>query len=268
MFPGMLTVSGQIAPEPFAVDYLIATARLAKLSVYSIQIVPKHPSKPTPMEFTRPIAKISLGDMVHQRMITALVSGQFRGGEELNEVALAAQFQVSRTPVREALRRLEAEGLVVNLVNRQATVIEMSRTDVIETYHLRQMLESAAAGLAAEHLGVEPLLELRALANAAAPPAGGQWGHDERRFDAELHRQVAESCGNQRLCKEIVKYTNLVRFVRSRVGLNPERLAQGHAEHLRILSALEARDAHRASAEMSAHIASALQLVLEDLPLH
>ncbi len=219
------------------------------------------------MEFKSPIAKVSLGDLVHQRMITALLSGQFRGGEDLNEVALAAQFQVSRTPVREALRRLEAEGLVVNLVNRQATVIEMSRTDVIETYQVRQILESAAARWAAEQLDAEQLLELRALANAAAPPPGGQWGANERRFDGELHRKVAESCGNGRLCKEIVKNTNLVRFVRSRVGLNLERLAQGHTEHLRILAALEARDAERASAEMSAHIASALQFVLEDLPL-
>lgn len=218
-------------------------------------------------EFQSPIQRVSLGDLVHQRMITALVSGQFRGGEELSEAALAAQFQVSRTPVREALRRLESEGLVVNLVNRQATVIELSRTDVVETYEVRQTLEASAARRAAERMGSEQIAELRSLASAALPARGGGWGNDERKFDEALHRSVAESCGNDKLRKEIVRYSNLVRFVRSRVGRSPQRLAQGHAEHLRIVDALEAHDADRAEAEMSAHIALALQFVLENLPL-
>lgn len=219
------------------------------------------------VEFRNPIPRVSLGDLVHQRMVAALVSGQFRGGEELSEAALAAQFQVSRTPVREALRRLEAEGLVVNLVNRQATVIEPSRTDVVETYEVRQILEASAARRAADRMSSEQIAELRSLARAALPTASGEWGNDERKFDEELHRSVAECCGNEKLRKEIVRYSNLVQFVRSRVGRKPQRLAHGHAEHLRIVDALEARDADRAGAEMSAHIASALKFVLEDLPL-
>lgn len=214
-----------------------------------------------------PIQRVSLGEIVHQRMIAALLSGQFRGGEELSEAALAAQFQVSRTPVREALRRLEAEGLVVNVVNRQATVIEPTRKDVVEAYEVRQILEASAARRAAERLTNEQIAELRSLARRALPTARGAWGDDERMFDEALHRSVAESCGNDRLCKEIVRYSNLVRFVRARVARSPQRLAQGHAEHLQIVDALEARDALCAEAEMAAHIASALKFVLEDLPL-
>lgn len=218
--------------------------------------------------FQSPIRRVSLGDLVHQQMITALVSGKFRGGEELSEAALAAQFQVSRTPVREALRRLEAEGLVVNLVNRQATVVELSRADVVETYEVRQILEASAARRAAGRISAEQIRELRSLAEAALPTGRREWGDDEREFDEALHRSVAECSGNDKLRHEIVRYSNLVRFVRSRVGRSPQRLAQGHAEHLRIVDALESRDADRAEAEMSAHIASALKFVLEDLPLH
>lgn len=214
-----------------------------------------------------PIHRVSLGEIVHQRMIAAFLSGQFRGGEELSEAALAAQFQVSRTPVREALRRLEAEGLVVNVVNRQATVIEPTRTDVVEAYEMRQILEASAARRAAAQLTNKQIRELRVLARRALPVTPEEWGDDERKFDETLHRLVAESCGNERLHKEIIRYSNLVRFVRARVARSPQRLAQGHAEHIRIVDALEARDGPRAEGEMAAHISSALQFVLEDLPL-
>ena len=70
------------------------------------------------IEFKSLAPQASLGDRVYQQIVEALVSGQYAGGEELNEVNLAAQFQVSRTPVREALRRLAAEGLAVNQRNR------------------------------------------------------------------------------------------------------------------------------------------------------
>jgi DNA-binding GntR family transcriptional regulator len=219
------------------------------------------------IEFKSVVSNVSLGELVHQQIVEALVSGHFRGGEELNEVSLAAQFQVSRTPVREALRRLAAEGLVVNQRNRHATVVDMSRDDVVETYQVRQILEASAARFAADRIDQGRLSELRSLASAATPFADDQWEIAERRFDEELHRAVAETCGNRKLLSEIQRYNNLVRFVRSRVARNADSLAQGHTEHLRILAALEGRDSQLAEAEMSAHIASALQFVLNDLPL-
>jgi DNA-binding GntR family transcriptional regulator len=169
--------------------------------------------------------------------------------------------------VREALRRLAAEGLVINQRNRQTTVVQLSRRDVIEMYQVRQILEAAATRLAAQQISDQQLFELRSLAMAATPVADEEWVGDERKFDAELHLTIARSCGNATLQRDIARYVNLVRFVRSRVARNPERLAQGHAEHLRILAALESRRPELAETEMSAHIASALNFVLEDLPL-
>lgn len=210
---------------------------------------------------------VSLGDLVYQQIVEALVSGQYAGGEELNEVILAAQFHVSRTPVREALRRLAAEGLVVNQRNRQTTVVEISPSEVVQTYQVRQILEAAAARMAATHISSTRLAELKGLAKAATPRSDADWGNGERKFDEELHRAVAESCGNAKLQREIQRYNNLVRFVRSRVARSPQHLAHGHTEHLQILTALEHRDPTKAEAAMSAHIASALQVVLEELPL-
>jgi DNA-binding GntR family transcriptional regulator len=218
------------------------------------------------LELQTPIQRASLGELVYQRIVDHLLAGGFHFGEELNEVALATRLGVSRTPVREALRRLTAEGLVVSGGNRQATVIEPSRAYVLDTYQIRGILEAAAAGRAATRMTGAQLTELRRLAAAAVPPPGKDWGKAERSFDERLHSLVAEACGNDRLRREIARYITLVRFVRSRVARNPRRLGQGHDEHVMILNALETRDAPRAEAMMKAHIDSAMQCVIEDLP--
>lgn len=220
---------------------------------------------PKKREFKSTAPNVSLADLVHQRIVEALVTGQFKGGEELNEVGLAAQFRVSRTPVREALRRLAAEGLAVNQRNKQTTVIQMSHQDIIETYQIRQALEAAAARLAAPQIDVSKLVELRSLAEAATPTRTRDGEGAERQFDDELHRAIAEASGNAKLLHEIQKYQNLVRFLRARLGRLPHRKTTSHAEHLRILEALERRDPQRAEMEMAAHIAAASQSLLEEL---
>lgn len=212
-----------------------------------------------------PIQRRSLGDLVYERLARELTEGRYGFGDELNEVALAGHFRVSRTPVRDALRRLAAEGLVVNSRNHRATVIEPSRREVEETYQVRQVLESAAARQAAPRIASARLVELRGLASAAVPPRGGNWGTAELRFDVELHRAIAEACGNARLRDEIERYGRLVRFVRSQVARDPVVLRDGHEQHLRLLEALEARDPEAAAAAMEVHIAAALRSVLDGL---
>jgi DNA-binding GntR family transcriptional regulator len=218
------------------------------------------------VELPTPILRRSLGDEVYERLADELCGGMHGCGEELNEVALADRFQVSRTPVREALRRLSAEGLVVSTRNKRATVIRPSRREIEETYQVRQILEAAAARLAAARLADAELAELARLAERAVPRRGAAWGLPERTFDERLHRAVAEGCGNTRLRDEIVRYSKLVRFVRSRVARNPQRLEEGHHQHRRILAALAARDADAAEHQMAVHIADALASVLKDLP--
>jgi DNA-binding GntR family transcriptional regulator len=212
-----------------------------------------------------PIEHRSLGDLVYERLARELIEGRYGCGEELNEVALAGHFRVSRTPVRDALRRLAAEGLVVNTRNHRATVIAPSRREIEETYQVRQVLESAAARLAAPRIAPLRIAELRSLSDAAVPPGGGTWGAPELKFDIELHRAVADACGNARLREEIERYGRLVRFVRSQVARDPAVLRDGHEQHLRLLAALEAHDPDAAAAAMEAHIAAALGSVLDGL---
>lgn len=210
-----------------------------------------------------PIPRSSLSDLVYDRLVEALTTGRYNCGDELNELTLAVEYDVSRTPVREALRRLASEGLVTNSPNRQATVIQLSKSVIRETYEVRQTLEAAAAARAVEQITADDLSELRRKAIAAVPGDDSAWGQPERRFDDDLHHVIAARCGNDLLRREIARYLKLVRFVRTRVGRNPEALAQGHREHEQILTALEARDPLAAQQAMSTHIASALKFVLE-----
>src|SRR5204862_6428177 len=114
-------------------------------------------------------------------------------------------------------------------------------------------------------IGALRLLELRSLADAAVPPPGETWGPAELRFDVELHCAVADACGNSRLREEIDRYGRLVRFVRSQVARDPAVLRDGHEQHLRLLEALEAGNPRAAAAAMEAHIAAALESVLDGL---
>ena len=215
--------------------------------------------------YSEPIDRPSLGDLVYERIVRELCEGRYNCGQELNEVALAEYYQVSRTPVRDALRRLAAERLVVNTRNRRATVICPSRREIEETYQVRLILETAAARMAASLIPNDRLTQLRQLAKEAVPSPGEAWGSAELRFDVELHRAVAESCGNARLREEIERYGRIVRFVRSQVARDPAVLQDGHEQHLRLLAALEARDAQSAAQAMEEHITSALRSVLAGL---
>lgn len=213
----------------------------------------------------KPVDRQSLGDQVYQRLIRELCDGRYACGEELNEVALADHYKVSRTPVRDALQRLAAERLVVNVRNRRTTVIHPSQKEVEETYQVRQILESAAARQAAPNISQQVLTKLRNLADAAIPASGQSWGKAELQFDVELHRAIAEACGNSRLREEIERYGRIVRFVRSQVARDPAVLQEGHEQHLRVLAALESRDEDAAAKAMEEHISAAAQSVLSGL---
>ncbi len=108
------------------------------------------------------VRPISLVDSIYETLLDAIVSGQLPHGSELNSVSLAKQLDVSRTPLREALRLLERDGLVHQAGNHKARVAEFSADDIREIYEVRLHLEAASAELAAKHITPDLLNELRA----------------------------------------------------------------------------------------------------------
>ena len=218
----------------------------------------------TPTTFRRPLARTSLADGAYQELLEAILTGRLRGGTELSEVALAAELEVSRTPVHEALRRLNADGLVRIGSSGTACVAEFTRDDVVEIYEMRRVLEAAAAEQASSRLSDEQLTELSDAMTALADRDARGWKTKALEFDVVFHDAIAAACGNDRLRGEIRKYRHLVRAF-CRMSGNPENLLAACDEHRIILAALTARDAQGARMSMSAHIDARLAAVLREL---
>jgi DNA-binding GntR family transcriptional regulator len=212
----------------------------------------------------RPLAKISLADAAYERLLDAILSGRLASGSELSEVALAAELQVSRTPVHEAIRRLNADGLVHVAVSGPARVAAFSRTDIEEIYEMRLCLEQAAVERAAVRMTDELLAELREAAEALVDTGSRNWKTKALEFDVLFHDRIAEVCGNRRLQAEIRKYRHLVRAF-CRMSGNPENLQAAYVEHWAILQALIARQPEAAGRAMAEHIRARLAGVLREV---
>ncbi len=214
---------------------------------------------------TIPVVRQSLGEVVYERILSAILSGQLVGGDELSEVNLADQFGVSRTPVREALNRLANDGLVENGRNRRATVRTMTREMVVEVYQVRQCLESGAARHAAKRIDAREIARLEGVAAAVRPTADSIDQQQALIFDAELHASIAAHCGNGKLADEVRRYSNFVPIFQRLAGRRDDRLLLAYEQHLQIIDALHAHDGPRAADAMSEHIQSALDVLLGDV---
>ncbi len=235
-----------------------------KARVFSIDLRLRIMKRPADLR-VQPVQRVTLTDSVYKNLFEAIVTGAFAGGDELNEVSLSRQFSVSRTPVREALRLLAAEGLVDISSNRSATVRRISERDMSEIYQIRGVLEPLAASLAAERM---PRGEARRLRERLERIAGELSGPDEGEpgfalrdvdFDCSFHAAIAGASGNRRLRDDILRHTNVIRLVPRLLAQTAERTRQVYEEHDRVLSALEAKDAEAARRAMEAHVASATQ---------
>ncbi|MCC6377910.1 MAG: GntR family transcriptional regulator [Burkholderiales bacterium] len=209
-----------------------------------------------------------LGDRVYRRLRESLGSHAIVPGQRLQEAALAVQLGVSRTPVREALARLESEGLIA-ADGRSFTVPVLTDTDVDEIYELRELLEPAAlAQVAAEGVAPGALSRLgAALASAEAAEEGADaeaFIEANARFHAGWHDLVA----NRRLLRALDLYAGHVRYLRVLTLNHPAARKAALAGMRKIHAVLKKRDRERAVLVMREHLKAArhhLRLVLDDI---
>ena len=135
-------------------------------------------------------------NFVVEQLRERIVSGQLPGATKLDQDALAAECGVSRMPVREALRRLNAEGLVTLLPHRGAVVAHLGFDDIVETYEMRGVLEGLAARRAAPEFDDARLAEIRLTLDAMAAPTDSD---DWRTLNDRFHKLIEEPCGAPRL---------------------------------------------------------------------
>lgn len=209
------------------------------------------------------IKRTSLLDAVYESLLEAIISGGLAPGAELNSVELAQQLDVSRTPVKEAIKLLVHDGLVEQVNNHKARVAKFSRQDVSEIYDLREQLEGAAAEKATKLIDEKVLAQMRSEADSLLQSYGKlSWSSKAVDYDIRFHTTLATESGNKRLSKEIIRYRLLVRGFCRMTG-SEETLLQALKEHIVILEAIESRDPILARQAMVSHIQVRKSTVLE-----
>ncbi len=187
----------------------------------------------------------------YDQLIEMLLSRRLEPDDVVQERRLAAELGVSRTPLREAMHRLEGEGMLARRSDGALVVPRLDAEETLEVLSVRRLLEVEAAGAAAGKVPAEVIERLRHRVQALA--ASGDPSSPERLLlDLDLHRAIGEACGNRCLARMIADLRRRTQLFATR--RTPERLEPICAEHLTILDALEADDAAAARKAMADHI--------------
>jgi len=199
----------------------------------------------------------SSGAEAYGLLLDAIEGGALPAGTRLREAELAERFGISRTPVREALKRLETQGLVLHEPHHGAVVARLDYGQMIELYHMREVLDGTAAGLAATHA---TLAEVELLREMVDRDRGLQ--DDPRPLAAAnraFHRQIGLSARNRFLSATLDNMrVSLALLAGTTLGVEG-RGAQSVEEHAAIVAAIEARDPDAAEAAARRHIRNALR---------
>ncbi|GAA2803635.1 FCD domain-containing protein [Kribbella solani] len=207
---------------------------------------------------------VALREQVLAELRRRIVDGEYEQGERLTETRLADDFGVSRNPVREALRVVEAEGFVQILPRRGAVVATLDETAVRDLFAVRQQLETLAAGLAAERATADGIAELRRLIEAANAATEAADFDRVAELNSAFHRTVIEISGNRWLHSISAAMYHHVHWV-FRVGA-AQRAPHSSGEHVRLVDAIEAGDATAASAAARLHVEAAAEAALGQRP--
>lgn len=214
-------------------------------------------------------AEIPQGQSAYRRLLEEIRNGALLPGARLREIELAERMGISRTPVREAIRQLESDGLVAHLPRQGATIRSLDHAEVVELYEMRAVLEGTAARLAARAASDIELAELAALnGELAAAPAGAQ----AREVNRVFHRTLIEAARNRFLIKAMSALQKTLLILGPTTLAEPDRAAGAVAEHAAVLDALLARDGAQAEVAMRAHVEAALSARIRgmrgrDLPM-
>jgi DNA-binding GntR family transcriptional regulator len=198
-------------------------------------------------------------DAAYSELRSFLLSGALGRVDRLGEVELAERFGISRTPVREALRRLAADGLVEISPNRGARVIKWSLEDMQEIFELRAILEGQGAEWAATRMKEEHIDELDRLCEQMEALAARRKPDYAQiaTLNVQLHRRILDSAASPRLVTVITAVVQAPLIVGTFRQYTPESLARSMSHHRDLAAAIRARDADWAGNTMRSHIHAA-----------
>ncbi len=204
---------------------------------------------------------VSLADSVFEQMENNILSGVYPKGAFYTEAILSEHFGVSRTPIREAIRRLEQEGLI-HVTKKGVEIKGLDRADLADIYEIRIRLESDCAARCAERITEAELSELKEILDLQEYYTQKALGDKIRDTDSRFHERIYASCGSpiyQYVLSDL--HRRIQRFRKMSVQ-NTARAEKAAEEHRRIYSALAAHDAERARNLTEEHLTNARKSTL------
>ncbi|HEV8722606.1 MAG TPA: GntR family transcriptional regulator [Candidatus Binatia bacterium] len=190
---------------------------------------------------------------VYRELKTAITSGQYHAGSVLVQEELCREFKASRTPVRDALTHLQAEGLVVAMPNKGVVVRDFSPKDVHDIYEIRALLESAAAKDAAGRIAKASLETI--IAKASVLGSKKNFAFDQvKELGTELHRLIVDASGNVIMKDLLNRMETLIEVSRIPFRQAHERLREINQEHIAIARALMKGDGQLSADLMEQHL--------------
>jgi DNA-binding GntR family transcriptional regulator len=197
----------------------------------------------------------SRSEHAYRRLRDAIKQGQFKSGHRLMEVEVAGWLNLSRTPVRDAIRRLEGEGILEHEPHNGLVVARLDRQAVMELYVMRETLEGTAARLCARHasdMEVQDLLDLLERERQLAGDHAGLARHNRR-----FHEAIHHGAHNRYLEKSLTAVNDSMGLLGTPLMLLPKRAQSAATEHARIVGAIRHRDPDAAEAAARAHVRAA-----------
>ncbi len=196
-------------------------------------------------------------DKAYETIRDGILKGRWKGGAHLTEQVLVDLIGVSRTPIRDALRRLESEGLVKISPNTGARVTRWDEIEIDHIFDLRVLLEGHAAALAAEAISTERLQQMSSLCDQMESIVNTNETTNlphVATLNDQFHGHILTASGNARLALMVEQVTNMPLVLRTYAHYDPDSLTRSMQHHREIVTALTHRDRIWASALVKAHI--------------
>lgn len=200
------------------------------------------------------IRTTSLATALEREIEAMILSGELAVGERVPEMELAERFGVSRSPVREAVRALDAVGLVEVQTHRGAFIRKIELSEALEVYEVRAALFGQAGRLMAERGADADVRRLVGLHDMMAAPAAAHRFEDYAPLNFEFHEVIVEAAGNRTLAQQYRMLVKRLRLFRARNLMFGDTLTHSHREHDAIVRAIEARDAAAAAEACYGHV--------------